>query len=308
MYNNLSLGNECVKKIFTLTIFASLIFTLSVLTASAQTAQTTVSGTVKDQNGALVAGATITLVDARTKSERTATSNEDGFYLFANVLAGDYRLTAEGGGFKRTEVQSVKVDVSIPATVNLVMETGQISETVQTTAADSQAVINTENAELSTVVTEKQINDLPLNGRNPIQLAALQAGVATNTSTRNSNVNGMRGSYNNITWDGINIQENYLRGNQSSGLFAQAAPSVAGVGEFTLTTQNASAADGTGAAQVKIVTPRGGSQYHGSLFEFWRNSALNANTFFNNAAGQPKPYLNQHQFGGNVGGPFALPH
>jgi len=308
-------GTECAKNCVSkgliaslaLIMLTSLIFTLSALNGSAQTSQTTVSGMVKDQNGALVAGATITLVDARTKTERTATTNDDGFYLFANVLAGDYRLTAEGGGFKRTEVQSVKVDVSIPATVNLVMETGQISETVQTTAADSQAVINMENAELSTVVTEKQINDLPLNGRNPIQLASLQAGVATNTTSRNSNVNGMRGSYNNITWDGINIQENYLRGNQSSGLFAQAAPSVAGVGEFTLTTQNASAADGTGAAQIKIVTPRGGSQYHGSLFEFWRNSALNANTFFNNAAGQPKPYLNQHQFGGNVGGPFALP-
>ena len=307
MYNNLSSANQCRKRGFTLMIFASVIFTLSALTASAQTSQTTVSGTVKDQNGALVPGVTITLVDTRTKAERTATTNDDGFFLFTNVLAGDYRITAEGGGFKKTEVNSVKADVSIPATVNLILETGQISETVQTTASDSQAVINTENAELSTVVTEKQINDLPLNGRNPVQLAALQAGVATNTTTRNANVNGMRGSYNNITWDGINIQENYLRGNASSGLFAQAAPSVAGVGEFTITTQNASAADGTGAAQVKLVTPRGGSSYHGSLFEFWRNSALNANTFFNNAAGQPKPYLNQHQFGGNVGGPFALP-
>ena len=290
-----------------LIVLTSLIFTLSALTGFAQTSQTTVSGTVKDQNGALVAGATITLVDARTQAARTATSNDDGFYLFANVLSGDYQIAAEGTGFKKTEVNRVKVDVSIPATVNLILEAGQISETVQTTASESQAVINTENAELSTVVTEKQINDLPLNGRNPIQLAALQAGVSSNTSVRNSNVNGMRGSYNNITWDGINIQENYLRGNQSSGLFAQAAPSVSGVGEFTITTQNASAADGTGAVQVKLITPRGGSQYHGSLFEFWRNSALNANTFFNNAAGQPKPYLNQHQFGGTIGGPFALP-
>ena len=305
MYITLSRRTACA--FFALAILTSLVFTLSAFNASAQTSQTTVSGTVKDQNDALVAGATITLIDSRTKNERTATSNDDGFYIFANVLAGEYRLTADRTGFKKTEVQSVKVDVSIPATVNLVLEAGQISETVQTTASESQSVINTENAELSTVVTEKQINDLPLNGRNPIQLAALQAGVSTNTSVRNSNVNGMRGSYNNITWDGINIQENYLRGNQSSGLFAQAAPSVAGVGEFTITTQNASASDGTGAAQIKIVTPRGSSQFHGSLFEFWRNSALNANTFFNNAAGQPKPYLNQHQFGGNIGGPFALP-
>ena len=165
MYNNLSARSECGKKGFTLMIFASLILTLSALSASAQTSQTTVSGTVKDQNDALVPGATITLLDARTKAERTTKTNDDGFFLFTNVLAGDYRITAEGGGFKKTEVSSVKVDVSIPATVNLVMETGQISETVQTTAADSQTVINTENAELSTVVTEKQINDLHLEPR-----------------------------------------------------------------------------------------------------------------------------------------------
>ena len=106
MYIKISPRTECVKKVvaaFTLMIFAS----LSALTVSAQTSQTTVSGTVKDQNGALVPGATITLVDSRTKAERTATTNDDGFFLFANVLAGDYRMTAEGGGFKKTEVQSV---------------------------------------------------------------------------------------------------------------------------------------------------------------------------------------------------------
>jgi hypothetical protein len=273
----------------------------------AQTSQTTVSGTVKDQNGALVPGTTITLTDVATKSERKSVSNDDGFYVFTNVTPGAYMVYAERQGFKKTEVRDVKVDVSIPATVNLTLETGQVSETVTTTATDTQAVINTENAEIATVVLEKQINDLPLNGRNPLQLASLQAGVASNSDTRNSNINGMRGSYNNITWDGVNIMENYLRGSQSSGLFAQAAPSVSGVGEFTITTQNASAADGTGAAQVKLVTPRGGSQFHGSLFEYLRNSALNANTFLNNAAGQKKPYLNQHQFGGTASGPFALP-
>jgi len=274
----------------------------------AQTSQTTVSGIVKDQNDALVPGVAVKLTDMATKAERNTTTNDQGFYLFSNVLAGTYTVYAELGGFKKTLVPNVKVDVSIPATVNITLETGQISETVTTTAGDAQAVINTENAELSTVVMEKQINDLPLNGRNPVQLASLQAGVATNTgSTRDSNINGMRGSYNNITWDGVNVMENYLRGSQSSGLFAQAAPSVSGVGEFTIVTQNASAADGTGAAQVKLVTPRGSSQYHGSLFEYARNSAFNANTFLNNAAGIKKPYLNQHQFGGTVGGPFALP-
>jgi len=272
-----------------------------------QTSQTTVSGIVKDQAGAVIPRATIKLQDLGTKSERNLVSNDEGFYLFTNVVPGMYAISAERQGFKRIEVRDVKVDVSIPATVHLTLEPGQISEMVTTTASDAQSVISTENAELSTVVTERQINDLPLNGRNPVQLAALQAGVATNSGTRNANVNGMRGSYNNITWDGINIQENYLRGNASSGLFAQAGPSVAGVGEFTITTQNTSAADGTGAAQIKLVTPRGSSEYHGSLHEYFRNSALNANTFFNNIAGIAKPYLNQHQFGGTVGGPFAVP-
>ena len=274
----------------------------------AQSSQSTISGTVRDPNGAVIQGTTITLTDVATKTAAHATTNDEGFYLFTNVLAGTYSVTAERQGFKKNLIPNVKVDVGIPATVNVILETGEISETVTTTASDAQAVINTENSELATVVMEKQINDLLLNGRNPVQLASLQAGVATNTgSTRDSNINGMRGSYNNITWDGVNIMENYLRGSQSSGLFAQAGPSVAGVGEFTITTQNASAADGTGAAQVKLVTPRGGSQYHGSLFEYARNSAFNANTFLNNAAGQNKPYLNQHQFGGTVSGPFALP-
>ena len=286
---------------------AGLILCGSSSAAFGQTSQSTVSGTVKDETGALIPSVAITLTDTGTKSQRNAVTNDQGFYLFSNVLAGTYTVHAELRGFKRTEVPKVKVDVSIPATVNLTLETGQISETVTTTAADAQAVINTENAELATVVMEKQINDLPLNGRNPVQLASLQAGVASNSDTRNSNINGMRGSYNNITWDGVNVMENYLRGSQSSGLFAQAAPSVAGVGEFTLITQNASAADGTGTAQVKLVTPRGSSTYHGSLYEYARNSAFNANTFLNNAAGQKKPYLNQHQFGSTIGGPFALP-
>jgi hypothetical protein len=180
-----------------------------------------------------------------TKRDISATTNAEGFFLFNEVRAGYYVLTIEATGFKRVQVNSVKVDVSSPATVNVVLEAGQIAEVVTTTASDAQVIVNTENAELGTTVLEKQINDLPLNGRNPVQLARLQAGVVTVGNTRSATINGLRGSFNNITWDGINIQENYLRGDASSGLFAQAAPSVAGVGEFSITTQNSSAADGT---------------------------------------------------------------
>lgn len=283
---------------------------LSALTApgaSAQTTTATVNGTVKDAQGAVVAGAAVTLVDMATGREVTASTNSEGAFVFTDVRSGDYVLTAEAPGFKKTETRGVKVNVGMPATVNLELQPGGVAEVVTTTASEAQALVNTENAELGTTVYTEQINDLPLNGRNPVQLARLQAGVATVGSTRSATINGMRGSYNNITWDGINVQETYLRGSANSGLFAQAGPSVSGVGEFTITTQNAGASDGTGAAQIKLVTPRGSSELHGSLFEYHRNDFFDANSFFNNRAGLPKEKLIQNQFGATVGGPFALP-
>ncbi|MGH9942060.1 MAG: carboxypeptidase regulatory-like domain-containing protein, partial [Pyrinomonadaceae bacterium] len=294
----------------TVTAAAAVALMVCLLTpaALAQTSQTTVRGTVTDQQKAVVPSASVTLVDAATKLSQTVETNDEGFYIFTNVTPGTYSVTAERQGFKRAAVDDVKAEGSIPATVNLELSPGEITETVTTTPSDSQVVINTENAELATVVMERQINDLPLNGRNPVQLATLQAGVVSATGgTRSATINGLRGSYNNITWDGINVQENYLRGSSNSSLFAQAGPSVSAVAEFTIVTQNSNAGDGTGASQIKLITPRGSSEFHGSLFEFFRNSALNANDFFSNAAGQPKPYLNQHQFGGTLGGPFALP-
>ncbi|MEP7272267.1 MAG: TonB-dependent receptor [Acidobacteriota bacterium] len=286
---------------------ALLISALLSMVAAAQTVNSTVSGTVKDQAGAVVPGARVVLSDAATKLDISSTTNQEGFYIFNDVRAGMYSVTAEAGGFKKTQVREVKVDVSIPASIHITLEAGQIAEVITTSASEAQAVINTVNAELTTTVMERQINDLPLNGRSPIQLARLQAGVATIGSTRNATINGMRGSFNNITWDGINIQENYLRGDASSGLFAQAGPSVAGVSEFSITTQNASAADGAGVAQIKLVTPRGSTAYHGNLFEFHRNDALDANDFFNNANGLEKEKLIRNQFGFGVGGPIKLP-
>jgi len=277
------------------------------LNAAAQSVNSTVTGVVRDTAGAVLPGAKVTLIDAATRLSVNTTSNSEGFYLFNEVRSGYYMVTVEATGFKKSEVRDVKVDVGAPATVNVNLEAGQIAEIITTTASDSQSLVNTENAELSATIFEKQINDLPLNGRNPVQLATLQAGVATNSGTRNATINGMRGSFNNITWDGINIQENYLRGAGNSSLFAQAGPSVIAVAEFTITTQNAGASDGTGAAQVKLVTPRGSANFHGQLFEFHRNDAIDANSFFNNAADLDKEKLIQNRFGFGVGGPVKLP-
>lgn len=293
--------------------------------AFAQGSVTRVSGTVKDPQGAAITGAAVTLTDTATKAVKTATTGDDGAFAFNDLRAGVYTVDVEASGFKKTTVPDLTVNINETSTVNIDMEVGGVGETVTVTASDAQAVVHTENAELKNTVLERQIQDLPLNGRNPLALAGLQAGVSSSGSgTRTASVNGLRGTFTNLTWDGININDNFIR---TDSFFGVAAPSVASVSEFTLTTQNASAADGLGVAQLKLITPRGTGEFHGQLFEFHRNNVLDANTFFNNAAGRfvasdlavisgraqvgdlrlPRPVLLQNQFGFNIGGPMRLP-
>jgi hypothetical protein len=299
-------------------------FLLPVVGVLAQSSTTRVYGTIKDAAGAVVAGAKITLIEnASGQVLKTTTTTDEGTFVFPDIASGVYTVIAEQTGFKRAEVKDIKVDVGIPTTVNLDLEQGAIGETVTVTAADSQSVIHSENAELSNVVNQRQIVDLPLNGRNPLQLAGLQAGVSGNGSTRTAAINGLRGTFSNLTWDGININDNFVR---TDGLFGVAAPSVEGVSEFSLTTQNSGPDAGTGVAQVRLVTPRGTQSYHGSAFEFHRNNVFDSNTFFNNAAGRftaadpqvlaglrnvgeqrlPRPKLIRNQFGFNLGGPVPF--
>ncbi|MFN0109938.1 MAG: TonB-dependent receptor [Blastocatellia bacterium] len=283
---------------------ATLFSVIGGASALAQTFNSTVTGSVKDQTGAVIVGAKVTLIDLATQREVTAMTNDQGVFVFPEVRAGNYKLLAERDGFKKSEINDVTVNVATPATVHFELQTGQIAEVITTSASEAQAVVNSENATLQTTVLQRQINDLPLNGRNPLSLAALQAGVNTSGSNRTASVNGLRGTFTNLTWDGININDNFIR---TDSFFGTAAPSVVSVAEFTLTTQNGGPADGLGVAQVKLATPRGSTEYHGSAFEFHRNDALDANSFFNNAAGVKKEKLIQNQFGAGIGGPVKLP-
>jgi len=273
--------------------------------AMSQTVTTRVSGTVKDTAGATVPGAKIILTDTSTKDQKTATTSDEGTFSIADVRPGTYTVTVEGTGFKKLQVNNIEAHVDIPVVLSgLVLEAGGVAETVSVTANEAQSLIRSEDAKLSTTIDVKQVQDLPLNGRNPINLAGGMAGVNTNTNIRQSSINGLRGSFSNITWDGIEINDNLVR---TDSLFGVNTPSVAGVAEFTLTTQNAGADEGVGISQVKFTTPRGGSSYHGEAYDFYRNDKFDANTFFNNATRLTKPKLLQHQYGFNVGGPFALP-
>ncbi len=258
-------------------------------------------GVVKDETGAVIPGATVTLTNVETNATSTTTTSELGVYVFPQVSVGTYRVSADVSGFKKSVVENVKIDVGIPATVNFTMLVGEITQVIEVTASDGQAVVNTVNAELNTLVNRRQILDLPLDGRNPTQLAFLSAGVTNNGLRESQAVNGLRGSYNNLTQDGINIQDNFIR---VGGLFAQTAPGVDNVSEFSLTTQNIGADAGFGVAQVKLVTPSGGNEFHGSAYAFHRNTVLDANSFFNNADGLEREKLIRNQFGGRIGGPI----
>jgi hypothetical protein len=276
-----------------------------------QQTTTRVSGTVKDTAEAVVPGVKVVLTDTKTNETKTVNTNDEGAFVIVDVRPGSYMLTAERANFKKLQVQNVIVNVDTPVNLTLTLEAGGVAETVSVTASDTQSLIRSEDAKLSTTVDVRQVQDLPLNGRNPINLAGGMAGVNSNTNIRQSVINGLRGSFSNITWDGIEINDNLVR---TDSLFGVNTPSVAGVAEFTLTTQNAGPDEGLGIAQVKLTTPRGGKNYHGSLYDFYRNSKFDANTFFNNntidaktGASLAKPLLLQHQYGGNIGGPFAFP-
>ena len=289
--------------LFSLLLSALLISASSLVVA--QQVTTRINGTVKDSAGATIPGAKITVIDTATKDAKTATTNEEGTFVVTDVRPGTYFVTVEARGFKKLQVNNVLVHVDSPVVLNsLTMEAGGVTETVSVTASETQSLIRSEDAKLNTTVDVKQVQDLPLNGRNPITLAGGMAGVNTNTTVRTSTINGMRGSFSNITWDGIEINDNLVR---TDALFGVNTPSVASVAEFSVTTQNAGPDDGLGIAQIKLTTPRGGSSYHGEAYDYYRNDKFDANAFFNNATRIAKPELIQHQYGFNVGGPFALP-
>lgn len=270
-----------------------------------------ISGLVRDQTGAVVPGASVSLDNESTKqSVQTVTTNEEGAFVFPQLSAGSYAIKIESRGFKTANYTEVKVNPGQEYSLTAILEIGQVSEVVQVTAGAD--LVHTTNAEINDTVIRRQIVDLPLNGRNPIELIRLQAGVIGLPTRQTTTINGGRPTWTQLTQDGINIQDNFIRTNSLD--FVPNRPTADTIGEFTITTNTQGADSAGGASQVKLVTPSGTNRYRGSLYEFNRNSALGANSWFNNntidrTTGQsiPIPFLNRNQFGGNVGGPILVP-
>ncbi len=282
-----------MKRFFTVTL-------VLIAMAMAVSAQTTgrLIGNVSGPDG-LLPGATVTVRDTQTGREQTTVTNSSGAYLFERLPFGTYTVRVTSAGFSTFEATEVKIDANRDYSLNPSLALGEISEVVSVTAGAD--LVNSTNAELSTTVSPKQILDLPINGRNPLSLLNLQAGV---NPTASNHVNGQRTSSTNFTRDGVNIQDNFIR----TGGFVQDRPNVDDTGEFTVVTQNAGAElGGGGSAQIQLITPRGGSRFSGGGYIYNRNSYFAANEFGANATGTERPFLNRNQFGGKLGGPMPLP-
>ncbi len=279
----------------------------------AQTGSTgSLSGTVLDPKGAVVAGASVKVVSKATNQEFTTQTSEDGTFTIPTLTAGIYTATVTAGGFKQSVVTDIKIDVGKPSSINIELEIGAANEIV--TVVGGGELLQTQTATIGTTLTGRQITDLPTASRDALDLVLALPGTTTPGRPRTSSVNGLPKGALNITLDGINVQDNLLKSND--GFFTYVRPRTDAISEVTLSTSNpGSESSAEGAVQIKFVTQGGSNDYHGGVYWYHRNPALNANYWFNNRdiaadpvtkkAPQQRILLNQP--GGKFGGPISIP-
>ncbi|WP_291984733.1 TonB-dependent receptor [Luteitalea sp.] len=268
-------------------------------TAHAQSAVGALAGTARDGSGSVVPGVTVVLVNEGTNDTRETTTEANGSFAFRQIEVGVYTARLSLTGFKTQTYTGIRVSPGQEYSLAAVLAVGDLAESVEVTAGVD--LVNTTSTEVSTTVLERQIKDLPLNGRNPIELIRLQAGVPGTAVRQNTAINGGRPSWTQVTQDGVNIQDNFIRVN---GLdFVPNRPTSDTVAEFSIVTNTQGADSAGGSSQVRLVTPSGTNNFRGGAYVFNRNSALGANRYFNNRDGIEKPYLNRNQIGGTFGGP-----
>lgn len=282
----------------TILLSGALVFSLT----SSLLAQTSgrLSGSVTDATGAAVADATVSLFLAGGGQALTVTKTSDqGMYSFPALQPQVYDLTIERQGFTKHTLRAVKVDAAKDLTVATIrMDVSQVAETVEVSAASD--TVQLANAEINTTITNEQIRKLPLLNRGLFNLILNQAGVQNGRGP--VVINGMRASYANVSMDGVNIQDNYIRQNTLSYQPNQLL--VDQVGEITIATSNTSAVNGGGSSQIIFSSPQGTNSYHGAGYWYNRNNVMAAADWFDNRNGIKKAFLNQNQPGGKIGGPI----
>jgi hypothetical protein len=281
----------------------------------------TVNGVVTDASGAAVSGATVTLVDASTSVSRSTTANDDGQYIFGNIPPGSYTLSATRTGFRATKIMSQDVKVNVTSTVNIRMEVGSVTETIEVTATNAE--LQTANATIGNSVSGAALDALPSISRDASTFVTLQPGVSPDGSVAGAvydqNSFQLDGGQNTNDMDGsMNIYTPSFAGDVTGGLISKQTTGNPGGGptgvmptpidsleEFKVSTTNQTADFNSSAgSQVSMITRRGTNQWHGTVYEYYLDNNWSANTFENNASDTPVPSFHYSRFGAAAGGPI----
>jgi len=278
----------------------------------AQSADATMSGYVTDTSGSGVPNAKVNIKNTSTGVTRSTQTNGTGFYLFTYVLpAPSYELSVEAPGFQRQVHPEIRVETAQSVRTDFALQVGQTQQEITVTAGAQ--LVQTDNASLGQVISSRLVNELPLNGRNPLSLVALAPSVVPQGQAQQNGAGTNNSAYGNYQVGGgtANQSQWLLDGATMVTPFGHAVellPSQEVIQDFKVQTNNLGAEYGGFAGGVVNMTTKGGTnEVHGNAYEFLRNKQLNANTFFNNRNGVPTGAFTQNQFGATLGGPVVLP-
>ena len=273
----------------------------------AQVVSSQISGTVFDSSGAVVPNAPVTARNQNTGQSRVQRTNESGYYVIPDLLPGRYEISIEAGGFKKFNESGIDLSATSKITINATLTPGVVTETVEVAALTNR--VETSSGEIGSVITDKQVTQLSLNGRNYVQLLMLIPGVTVNytssfnqSNTDGQNINGLRGNTSGFMVDGAwNL-------NVGSNGTPHVNPNVDAIQEVKITTSAYAAEYGQNqGAQINVITRSGSTQFHGGAYEFVRNDAFDASDWISNRSGAAKPILRYHNYGFNLGGPAFIP-
>ncbi len=290
------------------------LMSLTGISLQAQTVYGSLTGTITDSTGGVIPGASVTITNVGTTEKRNVVSDTAGSYRFVNLVPGRYKIEVEMNGFKHYTRDNLLVEVQSALRIDISMQVGQLSEVVEVSSASP--LLQTESGTLSQIVESRTVTEMPLNGRNVMNLIALTPGVIPQGSSSGSALGNQHGStYSNPAGWG-----NYQIGGGAAGQSAQfldgvpmnvslnngivLVPTQDAVQEFRVSTSNVSPEFGRFAGGVvSMATKSGENRFHGTAYEFLRNKVFNANNFFDNKNGTARPQWNQNQYGASLGGP-----